>query len=80
MKISLKSSALAKDMLKRAKQRPVPGIKVLCDRTPAEQDALDALRRELEERLTTDDSLTIRFIRGAPRIIRQRQGNARRQH
>lgn len=80
VKVVLRSPETAKDVLEKARRKHVPGIKLLYDRTPAEQEVLDALRKELEERRLTDNSLTIRFIRGVPKIVRKRQGNARRQH
>lgn len=76
----LKSPELARNVLKLARRKSVQGVKVLRDRTPAEQDVLEALRKELEERRVTDDSLTIRFANGIPQIVSVRPGNARRQH
>lgn len=80
VKVVLKSPELARNVLKLARRKSVQGVKVLRDRTPAEQDVLEALRKELEERRVTDDSLTIRFANGIPQIVSVRPGNARRQH
>lgn len=77
VKVVHKSSKIARNVLKKAKHILMPGIKLMSDQTRPEQEVLDTLRKELEERRVTDDFLTIYFIRGDSKIVRERQRNTR---
>lgn len=77
LKVVLKDTSLARQYLKLARRSTNQRAKVMSDRTPAQQEELAALRRELAEKQESDASLTIRYRHGVPQI--SRQGNGRRQ-
>lgn len=79
VKVTLSSPEMASKILCRGRKQPSPTVKVLNDRTPAQQLELETLRKELATRQAAGHNLTIRYVRGVPRILPIHQGNGRRQ-
>ncbi|XP_025833181.1 uncharacterized protein LOC112905276 [Agrilus planipennis] len=65
VKVTLSSPELASKILCRGRRQPSPTVKVLNDRTPAQQLELETLRRELATRQAAGHHLTIRYTAAA---------------
>lgn len=71
LKVTLTSPTTVLKILAKQKQITLPNsMRIAPDRTPSQRDFLSRIRTELEERRATEPYLTIKYINGVPRIVK----------
>lgn len=72
VKIIFESNDDVLHILKNVRAIDTHGIKVTSDLTPHQKTYLDNLRKDLESRKANGENKTIKYIRGTPQIVDQK--------